>query len=113
MHRSAACDPRARAGSFRRGRCGALRIRLVTVVFVFFSVPRGKLAPYILPLFPPLALLLGDALDRWLDGRVTIRAMPRAFATVGVGLLVAIAALPVALHFSPVRIPPAFVVLAS
>jgi len=84
----------------------------VTVVFVFFSVPRGKLAPYILPLFPPLALLLGDALDRWLDGRVTIRAMPRAFATVGVGLLVAIAALPVALHFSPVRIPPATVILA-
>jgi len=82
------------------------------VVLVFFSVPRGKLAPYILPAFPPLALLLGDALDRWLDGRARLRRMPRAFGTVGATPLVAVLALPVALHFSPVRIPAAFVALA-
>jgi hypothetical protein len=34
-------------------------------VFVFFSLSRNKLGPYILPLFPPLALLTGDFLHRF------------------------------------------------
>jgi 4-amino-4-deoxy-L-arabinose transferase-like glycosyltransferase len=34
------------------------------VVLVFFSVSRGKLAPYILPALLPLALLLGQSLDQ-------------------------------------------------
>jgi len=33
------------------------------VILVFFSLSRGKLAPYILPALPPLALLLGQALN--------------------------------------------------
>ena len=84
----------------------------VVVVFVFFSVPRGKLVPYILPALPPLALLLGDALDRWLDRRETIPGMPRAFAAVGVGVLIGLAALPIALPFSPVPVTAAAAVLA-
>lgn len=33
------------------------------VVLIFFSLSRGKLAPYILPALPPLALLLGRRLE--------------------------------------------------
>jgi 4-amino-4-deoxy-L-arabinose transferase-like glycosyltransferase len=93
-----------------------------TVVFAFFSVPRGKLAPYILPMFPPLALLFGDALDRWLDADTAgrdgrnawmTRAMPRAFASVGIGLLVAPLALPILLRLSPVSISPISVLSAA
>ncbi len=34
----------------------------IGVVFVFFSLSRGKLATYLLPLFPPLAVLTANAL---------------------------------------------------
>jgi 4-amino-4-deoxy-L-arabinose transferase-like glycosyltransferase len=36
-------------------------------IFLFFSKSDSKLVPYILPVFPPLALLMGDALSRALD----------------------------------------------
>lgn len=42
-------------------------------VFVFFSFSRNKLASYILPLFPPLALLTGGFLHRFREAR----EMPR------------------------------------
>lgn len=35
-------------------------------VFVFFSISQSKLIPYILPLFPPMALLLGNLINEWL-----------------------------------------------
>lgn len=35
-------------------------------VFVFFSISQSKLIPYILPLFPPIALLLGSIINEWL-----------------------------------------------
>lgn len=35
-------------------------------VFVFFSLSQSKLIPYILPLFPPIALLLGNLINEWL-----------------------------------------------
>jgi 4-amino-4-deoxy-L-arabinose transferase-like glycosyltransferase len=47
-------------------------------VFAFFSVPRGKLVPYMLPVLPPLALLVGDALQRWRRGAVVSRGGARA-----------------------------------
>ncbi|MES2252645.1 MAG: phospholipid carrier-dependent glycosyltransferase [Pseudomonadota bacterium] len=35
-------------------------------VFIFFSISQSKLIPYILPLFPPIALLLGSLINEWL-----------------------------------------------
>lgn len=35
-----------------------------TAILLFFSLPASKIVGYILPVFPPLALLLGDYLDR-------------------------------------------------
>ncbi|OGT38720.1 MAG: hypothetical protein A3F11_03780 [Gammaproteobacteria bacterium RIFCSPHIGHO2_12_FULL_37_14] len=32
----------------------------ITIIFVFFSIPHSKLVGYILPIFPPLALLVGN-----------------------------------------------------
>lgn len=55
-------------------RQAALRF-LVTwsaVVFVTFSLARGKLVPYILPMFPALALLLGDFLHVSLYQRTVV-----------------------------------------
>lgn len=37
------------------------------LVLVFFSLPRAKIVGYILPVLPPLALVLGQQLDRWLS----------------------------------------------
>ncbi len=37
-------------------------------IFLFFSKSNSKLIPYILPVFPPLALLVGHLFDRVLDG---------------------------------------------
>ncbi len=55
------------------------------LVFAFFSLSSSKLVPYILPVIPPLALLLGRYLDRRigpLDERVDSREMRRATAAV-------------------------------
>jgi 4-amino-4-deoxy-L-arabinose transferase-like glycosyltransferase len=38
-----------------------------TFIFLFFSKSNSQLVPYILPLFPPLALLMGHAFDRLFD----------------------------------------------
>ena len=45
------------------------------VVFVFFSFSRNKLAGYILPLFPPLALLTGGFLHRFREARAVSKWM--------------------------------------
>lgn len=44
----------------------AVRFLLVAagVVFAIFSLSSGKLAPYVLPVLPPLAILIGRALER-------------------------------------------------
>jgi 4-amino-4-deoxy-L-arabinose transferase-like glycosyltransferase len=46
--------------------------------FLFFSLSQSKLAGYILPVLPPLALLLGHRLTRCIDGAAVrgIRAVP-------------------------------------
>ena len=51
------------------------------LVFVFFSLSSSKLVPYILPVIPPLALLLGRYLDRRIGAfgdKVESREMRRA-----------------------------------
>ena len=39
-------------------------------VFVFFSISQSKLIPYILPLFPPIALMLGSLISEWLTQKL-------------------------------------------
>src|SRR6266581_6832131 len=41
------------------------------IIFIFFSKSDSKLIPYILPVLPALALLMGDALAKILDGEFT------------------------------------------
>jgi 4-amino-4-deoxy-L-arabinose transferase-like glycosyltransferase len=108
--------PRIRRRLQERSRAGAgarFTAAWAVVILAFFSVPRGKLVPYILPMFPALAILLGDALDRWIDADDTGRAEPRAFACVGLVLLAALGGLPIGARSSPVVIPPRLVLLAA
>jgi 4-amino-4-deoxy-L-arabinose transferase-like glycosyltransferase len=51
--------------------------------FLFFSACAGKEAQYILPLYPPLAILCGVTLVRWGRGDLTRRV--HALAAVGMG----------------------------
>jgi len=54
--------------SLRSGRIPALLSLAVIVPLVMFSLISGKLVSYLLPLCPPLAILNGLMLERWLDG---------------------------------------------
>jgi 4-amino-4-deoxy-L-arabinose transferase-like glycosyltransferase len=74
-------------------------------IFVFFSIPRGKLVPYILPIFPALAIQLGDALDQWIAGDRAIPGIRFAFLGLGVVLFAAASSLPIVAHLSPVVVP--------
>ena len=62
-------------------------------VVVLFSIPKSKLAHYLAPAFPPLALLVGAWLDAWLAGRTRERASAAfarlLLAVIGVGAAVA------------------------
>lgn len=63
--------------------------------FVFFSLVSGKRERYLLPLFPPLALLTGRFLDAGLPGRAAhrlFRAAHGAFILVGAGIVLFAAA---------------------
>jgi 4-amino-4-deoxy-L-arabinose transferase-like glycosyltransferase len=73
---------------------GALEGRVVRfllvwagTVFVVFSLARGKLATYILPMFPPLAVLVGGFLDRVIAASVSKRSVELAFVASGLALL--------------------------
>jgi len=83
---------RARAGD----RASALLIVWTLFVFGFFSISQSKLAPYILPLIPSLALLAGMALDRMLPRRLAWHL--GALATVSALLLLILLILP---HTAP------------
>jgi len=89
----------------RSGSAARFAVIWVAIILVFFSVPRGKLVPYILPVFPALAILLGDALDRWIGTAGGGRGMNRAIALVGGALLVGAGILPFAAFLAPVAIP--------
>ncbi len=39
----------------------------ITVIFVFFSIPKSKLAYYLLPLSPAVAALLGSFFSKWMS----------------------------------------------
>lgn len=63
------------------------------IIFVFFSLAKTKLPNYVLPCYPPLALLVGGCLERWLrEPRENWRFWSRwafgSLAGVGVAFLV-------------------------
>lgn len=65
--------PAALRGTWRERQSAAGSSRLylaiwAVFIFLFFSKSDSKLVPYILPVFPPLALLIGNALARAFDG---------------------------------------------
>ena len=64
---------------------GWLLVCWFAVIFVFFSVSRSKLPGYIIPVFPALALLVGNHLDRLL-GHTNTMAMPWKLQTLGFAL---------------------------
>ena len=65
---------------------GWLLVCWFVVIFAFFSVSRSKLPGYIIPIFPALALLIGNRLDRLL-GNTNSMAMPWKLQTLGFTLL--------------------------
>ena len=78
----------------RHGAEGSSRLYLLiwaAFIFLFFSKSDSKLIPYILPVLPALALLMGDALAKILDGEFTSLRRHAwlaggILATLGVGL---------------------------
>ncbi len=50
------------------GRAGIYLLIWTAVIFLFFSKSNSKLIPYILPVFPPLAMLIGHRIDLLADG---------------------------------------------
>jgi 4-amino-4-deoxy-L-arabinose transferase-like glycosyltransferase len=51
------------------GQTGVYLLIWAMLIFLFFSKSSSKLIPYILPIFPPLALLISYRIDLFLDGR--------------------------------------------
>lgn len=64
------------------------------VIVLFFSISRGKLPPYVLPAYPPLALLVAARLSRLLDARGRAAGATRRIClrSVLVGTLMVVAA---------------------
>ncbi|MBU3624697.1 glycosyltransferase family 39 protein [Polynucleobacter sp. JS-Safj-400b-B2] len=56
------------------------------VIFAFFSVSRSKLPGYIIPVFPALALIIGNRLDHLL-GHTNTMALPWKLQTFGFAIL--------------------------
>lgn len=77
----------------RRGdRVATLLLLWCAVPFVFFSVSRAKLATYLLPIFPALALLVAAYVDRVLRAPAATRARAFALPLVVWSVVMAIAA---------------------
>jgi asparagine N-glycosylation enzyme membrane subunit Stt3 len=51
------------------GRAGLYLLLWTVIIFLFFSKSGSKLIPYILPIFPALAILIGNRIDQMSDGR--------------------------------------------
>ncbi|QWD62473.1 glycosyltransferase family 39 protein [Polynucleobacter sp. MWH-UH25E] len=69
--------------------CGWLLSCWFIVIFVFFSISHSKLPGYIIPIFPALALLIGNRLDRLL-GHTNSMSFSWKLQTIGFALLAAI-----------------------
>ena len=74
----------------RQSADGDVRLYLLIwtlLIFLFFSISDSKLIPYILPVFPPLALLMGRAFAKAFDG--DFRPLKVTGRLLGVGLVIA------------------------
>jgi len=64
----------------------------IGVIFLFFTASHSKLIPYILPIFPPLALLTGIALEKFLEKKEQPSFLfyfhGSLFIFIGIGLLI-------------------------
>ena len=69
--------------------CGWLLSCWFLVIFAFFSVSQSKLPGYIIPVFPALALLIGNRLDHLLDQNNSLSFTWR-FQTIGFAVLAGI-----------------------
>lgn len=65
---------------------GWLLVCWFVVIFAFFSVSRSKLPGYIIPVFPALALIIGNRLDSLL-GYTNAMALPWKLQTIGFSIL--------------------------
>jgi 4-amino-4-deoxy-L-arabinose transferase-like glycosyltransferase len=84
--------PASLLGTLRRERRGAPELLCALwagLVLLLFSLAQGKLAPYILPALPPLALLTARHLERvvWVGDAARERRLTRAGLWVCAGLL--------------------------
>lgn len=68
------------------GQAGLYLLIWTAVIFLFFSKSSSKLIPYILPIFPSLAMLIGHRIDVLSDGRG--RQMKGAAIALGLTLVV-------------------------
>lgn len=66
----------------------------MSVVFVFFSVPQSKIVSYILPIFPPIALLVGWYLSVNWSYFMSKKYVSRAFCLLLVGIVLLLVCLP-------------------
>ena len=55
--------------NYEENHAGYYLLIWATFIFLFFSKSESKLIPYILPLFPPLAILMAYRINTLLDGR--------------------------------------------
>jgi 4-amino-4-deoxy-L-arabinose transferase-like glycosyltransferase len=87
----------------RRASLARFATSWISVVFVLCSLADGKRANYILPLYPPAAVLIGAAIVEWLrNGRSRDRALGVTTTVVAVPLaVVGILALAWSLGFEP------------
>ena len=60
--------------------------------FLFFSICKGKLLTYILPCFPPLAILISTGLDRYFEtgGKKAFNAGGKSLALIIIGVAIAL-----------------------
>jgi 4-amino-4-deoxy-L-arabinose transferase-like glycosyltransferase len=76
------------------------------LIFVFFSIPRSKLGEYILPGFPPLAIIAGYGLSRLGEvngGRVDHLMVRFVILNAAIGVALALAA-PTLIHYGISRV---------
>lgn len=69
----------------------------VFLPLIFFSLSNSKLVPYIFPIFPPLAVMIGRTLSQVIDRKLPLQTLRHA----GLFLILVLCSLLVAIHYIP------------